>query len=821
MAYPIAFTRASLLALLTLTIAIDAIGQPAFPCPPNIDLSFGNFSGWALSKGLSNCGGICGGTGTMIPIFGSPLATTAATSAGRIALTTGAGNDVYGGFPITAPGGGFFSMCLGKDSAGYRAERARYTLHIPVGNDDYSFTYRFAAVFNDTGFHATDAPAFTVRAIDSATGLPLPCADFSFTSTSPGTLRAATTAPIRYLPWTLKTMNLSGQGGKTIFLEVTALSCGDGGHWAYGYFDVISCKRFRVDVSYCDIRVSIANLSAPPGYANYQWYKNAPGTGAILANGPSNSINIVLPAVGDFYYCILTPFPNQGCVDTVKSSFIKYWTIQAQPNSRCNNLDSLTHIWVNVYGRTGYTTNWNGNVDVLGPFDAYGRLPVAVKPGERPLIVVTVTDSIGCFWQDTIKDRPKLFSLAPLRDTATCPGVPVNFTPTLTPSGLNYTYRWRGTNVAALLTDSTSLNTMFISQRSGYDTLILHVSAQGCETMDSIRVKTLDTLLTLKSSDTVCQDELYTAQLQGDSGFHYQWLPVAGIAAGQDQWQHPQLATDATRTYVVTASHPGCRDIIRTLKLTVEPFPLVAIPGDTVQVCEGEQLALTASVNPAGNYTFQWAAQYGLNILPSGQATFSGYASTPLFVTANTPHGCSGTDSAWVQVNPRPSLFLKQEDSIYIGETYQMSPVTNATSFSWTPAGSLSDASIQRPVARPSQSTRYVLMVSNEGACTATDTFLLRVIDAESLVAVPNAFTPGSGANNILKVLAKGPVSLQYFRVYNRWGTLLFETSDRNNGWDGTYQARPQPNGVYVYTLRAATNKSGFIEKSGNVTLLR
>ncbi|HQW46524.1 MAG TPA: gliding motility-associated C-terminal domain-containing protein, partial [Chitinophagaceae bacterium] len=85
------------------------------------------------------------------------------------------------------------------------------------------------------------------------------------------------------------------------------------------------------------------------------------------------------------------------------------------------------------------------------------------------------------------------------------------------------------------------------------------------------------------------------------------------------------------------------------------------------------------------------------------------------------------------------------------------------------------------------------------------------------------AFSPGSGTsiNDELRIIVKGVATLNYFRVYNRWGELVFETNDINKGWNGQYKGKSQPMGVYVYVLDAFTSTGKKIFKQGNITLIR
>jgi gliding motility-associated-like protein len=95
------------------------------------------------------------------------------------------------------------------------------------------------------------------------------------------------------------------------------------------------------------------------------------------------------------------------------------------------------------------------------------------------------------------------------------------------------------------------------------------------------------------------------------------------------------------------------------------------------------------------------------------------------------------------------------------------------------------------------------------------------LVKPESLLDVPNAFSPGSQPNGTIKVERRGIATLNSFRIFNRWGTKVFETNDINQGWDGRFNGEPQPMGVYVYIVEATTNTGRRFTKQGNITLIR
>ena len=112
------------------------------------------------------------------------------------------------------------------------------------------------------------------------------------------------------------------------------------------------------------------------------------------------------------------------------------------------------------------------------------------------------------------------------------------------------------------------------------------------------------------------------------------------------------------------------------------------------------------------------------------------------------------------------------------------------------------------------------LVTTNEFGCTDTACQPVAAL-IDPLLDVPNAFTPGRfGQNSIVKVMGFGILRMD-FRIYNRWGKLVFESDDPNVGWDGSYQGSPQPMDVYGYTLEAEFTNGAHISKKGDITLIR
>ncbi|RYD59300.1 MAG: gliding motility-associated C-terminal domain-containing protein [Sphingobacteriales bacterium] len=87
---------------------------------------------------------------------------------------------------------------------------------------------------------------------------------------------------------------------------------------------------------------------------------------------------------------------------------------------------------------------------------------------------------------------------------------------------------------------------------------------------------------------------------------------------------------------------------------------------------------------------------------------------------------------------------------------------------------------------------------------------------------LPTGFSPnGDGANDILYIYGSQEVSELHFRIYNRWGQLVFETSDAKAGWDGTNNGGSIQTGIVAYTLQAVLKDGSKVSKKGNITVIR
>jgi len=175
--------------------------------------------------------------------------------------------------------------------------------------------------------------------------------------------------------------------------------------------------------------------------------------------------------------------------------------------------------------------------------------------------------------------------------------------------------------------------------------------------------------------------------------------------------------------------------------------------------------------------------------------------------------------------NFRP--FAGNDTIILKGQSVQFD-ATGGMDYTWSPATNLDHVNVYNPVGYfpdTGQFTYYVHVASEYG-CAGDDTIKVTVVDQTSFV-VPSAFTPnGDGRNDVFRPLAVGCKSINYFRVFNRWGQEVYYSTSIESGWDGTFNNKKADVGTYYWEISYweinttdASDKQSFLK--GDVTLLR
>lgn len=301
----------------------------------------------------------------------------------------------------------------------------------------------------------------------------------------------------------------------------------------------------------------------------------------------------------------------------------------------------------------------------------------------------------------------------------------------------------------------------------------------------------------------------------GTPPYEYTWNGVAGQNSAEN------LCAGSYEIIIIDAH--GC--VTDTIINLTDPEPFIVNIETTkvpcLEACLGSATATVSGGTP--DYFYYWS---------NGQNQVTGIHNLckgDYVLTVSDYNNChaiaqfSILDSSYFP--PEGIEAWSDKDTIWETQNVQLySTELDDFTYLWLPSASLNNPSIPNPIATPSLTTEYVVYVTDLYGCMLSDTVritVLEVICDEPFVYVPNAFTPnGDGNNDVLFVRSDILIDI-IFAVYDRWGEKIFETTQLNKGWDGTYKGKKSDPGVFVYYLDATCLTKEKLVKKGNVTLIR
>ncbi|MBE7170659.1 MAG: gliding motility-associated C-terminal domain-containing protein [Williamsia sp.] len=348
---------------------------------------------------------------------------------------------------------------------------------------------------------------------------------------------------------------------------------------------------------------------------------------------------------------------------------------------------------------------------------------------------------------------------------------------------------------------------------------VVTLNEKGCVTSDSIRINVLDSVtVKLPADTTICLTDSIRFRPVSDA-LQYQWLPATGLS--DPQRKNPTAAPVRNTVYQVTARLGNCQDKATILVKTI-PYPQADAGRDTA-VCFGDKAQLNAVIKGS---SFLWTPistlQNGNTLHPRSLSLVT----TPYVLTAYDTLGCPkpGRDTVQVIVYPRVPAYAGNDTVVVPGQPLQLN-ASGGTQYSWTPYTALNNGTISNPVAvfpASLDSITYTVRVTRQDGCYGEDAVKVKIFKTLPEIFVPTAFTPnGDGRNDVLKPILAGIKSLTYFRVYNRWGTLVYSTQEVDKGWDGTVHGMQQKTDTFVYMAEGIDYRGGVQRRKGTVVLIR
>lgn len=526
------------------------------------------------------------------------------------------------------------------------------------------------------------------------------------------------------------------------------------------------------------------------GGISYSWY---PQEG--LSN-PESESPFAFPLSTIVYTVTVVAGPDCFFSDTIKVTVNELPNIDAGTDTMVCSGDSI-----HLSASGGVTYHWEPAIWLS---DSASSNPWSL-PLDSIVYTVTGTDAYGCTNADSVSIVVLPLPVADAGiDTAVCSGDSIQLHAT---GGTIFLWQPASFLDNALIPNPVA----FPLQTTNY---VVATSADGiCYNYDTVVVTVNPLPLVDAGADqTVCMGD--TLPLNATGGLTYFWSPPTGLSS--TDISNPTAVVNESVTYTVTVTDQNFCSAADSIHLQVVP-DLIAMAGYDTTICLGSAANLYAS----GGSQYLWMPANVLNdpqsatpiAMPDETTTFTVFVSD----------GICYADTLQVKVIvSKVEVDAGADATIVSGTPYQLLATGSQGSYSWYPAEGLSCTDCQNPTAIPLAETSYTVTVTDSTGCEASDTVTLKTgCNAES-VFIPNAFSPdNNGHNDVLYVRSTGVIEVLYFRVFDRWGKIIFEANDISQGWDGTYNGQVMPPGVYLYTLKARCGLDEIFERQGNVTLIK
>jgi len=547
----------------------------------------------------------------------------------------------------------------------------------------------------------------------------------------------------------------------------------------------------------------------------------APGNGITYSiNGTDYQADNIFTALapGDFTVTVKNADGCRASSKVIIGRTTNTFTVaESVKNASCLAANGTIDITVNG-SNAPYTYLWTGP----GNFTSTSEDLKALIPGDYSVVV---TDANGCTEAKTINvgqvNNTIVLNLQATNTMCTAGNGSIDLT--VTGGTAPYTFVWTGgTGFAANTEDISNLET------GTYNARVTDVN--GCSSSSVATIAQVDQIPKIVTTDIrLCSPANLThpSVTDGsDAGLVFSYWLNAGAT---NQVVDPTAVLAGTY-YIKGTNQFGCSSI-EPVSVAIEGPPIFIVTNPAA-VCEPATVDLTAAGITAGSdprlvFTY-WMDSATTVALSNPQAVGT---SGTYYIKASAVGGCSFVKSVEVTVN-----ITKGEGSVRyptITTSPNISVQLNArepgliNSYTWTPPIGLNAYDRKDPVFRNNQSREYTIRINYGNDCPVTDTVLVLVnqdipTNCISGIYVPKAWSPNNdGHNDKLFPIPVCIRELKFFRVFNRWGELVFETNILNHGWDGIYKGLPQVMDVYTWTLEAIGEDGKFHQKAGNSVLLR
>ncbi len=539
-------------------------------------------------------------------------------------------------------------------------------------------------------------------------------------------------------------------------------------------------------------------LTASAGYSVYQWDANATLSNASIRTPVATPVNAATK-----YYCTATEGTCKGRDSAIV--ILKLLDFVSKTEINCRN--GITGI-IKVSGGG----EWAAPVEYSINNNAY-QADSTFTGLSAGTYTVRIKDATGCIDSLTVTLSQLypdlLINPAPVT-AASCSGN-ADGTITVTATGGNAPYLFSSDGI-----NFQTGNVLFVTQ-GNHDVTIRDIN--GCSDNKNVIVPLNNTVtLDAGTNKTICEGKavMLNAVSNGQS---FMWAPAASL--DNAAVINPVAAPVVTTKYYITAQTGICAQT-DSVTVFVNPAPKPNAGADRT-ICFEED----AQLNGTGGIAYWW---YPTSYLSNARIDnplakkLPGTITYALHVT--DANGCNSlkSDSVVITVTRPAIVSVGRDTAIAVGQPLQLNAVdvnnVGFSQYSWSPAYGLNNAIIYNPVTVLDKDVQYIITAATPFGCEGKDTINVKAYRGPEIY-VPNAFTPnGDGKNDLLKAIPVGIQQFYYFRIYNRWGNLVFNTANAVTGWDGKVKGASSPSGTYTWIAEAKDYKGNILQRRGTVILL-
>jgi len=324
-----------------------------------------------------------------------------------------------------------------------------------------------------------------------------------------------------------------------------------------------------------------------------------------------------------------------------------------------------------------------------------------------------------------------------------------------------------------------------------------------------------------RGDTSVCFGAVYLLENKSQNADTYLWDFGNGTTSNVKEPGTISYATAGTYnvSLFIKNNQFGCVDTV-IKDVIFHPVPEAEAVGDTV--CYGDS-ATVFVVNPVSGIAYVW--QPSAILVPDTGAASKGFFETTTTVTLNAVNefGCAKQDSMQVYIIPPPNDVVF-DTIVPLGSTVTLPfELQFGYEYTWLPDTGLSCYGCSFPQVQTILEKQFYTVNYRDTILfcfTGTSTYDIDVFP-ETFIKVPNTFTPnGDGKNDKVFAEGWGIKNLLYFRIYNRWGELVFETKDMKTGWDGTYKNTTQNDDVFLFKVEGLDFFDRLLKQEGYIHLM-